>query len=131
MSSALSTPVRHWRVALLLAGGVLFAPSRAAAECGDYITIKHQSHTDSEYPESHDTSPIKRPCHGPNCSTSPVRDFPPLAPVIPVVSRAKELAQPIEMAGKDTTQTARLSRDDSSPRPIHRTTSIFHPPRHG
>src|ERR1700722_16250049 len=101
MVALLSSSVRHWRTALLFAVGGLFVPSRASAECGDYITIlNHRSANGQPHamsgsaptspPDFNHRIPLKAPCNGPNCSGSPRNEFPPLAPANPVTSRVKE-----------------------------------------
>jgi hypothetical protein len=132
--------VRHWRAALLLVAGVLFSPGRSSAECGDYLTIHKQrseangdrampvSEQDVEYNFGH-SLPSKQPCHGPNCSSSPVREFPPLAPVIPTGPQLKDLAQQLYSTDQETALGSEFARDNPSVRPIHRASSVFHPPR--
>src|SRR5579872_7187317 len=140
MVRPVSFTVRHWRAILLLAAGVLFAPSRASAECGDYITIiKHGSdsgHTQAN--TSHDQSaqhhinnsmPPSTPCKGPNCSSSPSHKSTPLAPVVLVTSTAKELTQPSLNSSGDSDTPSKFNRDDIFERPIHHSSTIFHPPR--
>jgi hypothetical protein len=134
--------VRNWRTVLVFAVGMLFAPSRASAECGDYIKILNHK-TDSkhspaafgsEFPIANDlnnNSPIKAPCHGPNCSNAPVRDFPPSAPSVPVSSSIKEMTEQIAIKFEVSSTPDKFERDHSSQRPIYRAFSVFHPPRLG
>jgi hypothetical protein len=140
MVSSLSIIVRNWRTLLFFAVGMLFAPSRANADCGDYVTIlKHgkdshqgQAILDFESPSQYEfnqTTPIKAPCHGPNCSGVPGRKFPPLAPVTQVNVRLKELTHSVILSDPYATPGFMLARDCSSPDPIDQVSSIFHPPR--
>lgn len=134
---------RRWRTVLLVAAVVLLTEGKAAAECGDYVTIRahgqssHQPqqlaagsqassvpHTTGEHPVSHQT-----PCHGPNCSNAPRKPTSPLAPATVATPRLKELTQSLQIAAVDIASGSAFSLDNSSSRPIHRSLSIFHPPR--
>src|SRR5581483_12182218 len=86
--------LRGWRAALPLVAVACFSPGRAAAECGDYVTILNGPAVSGHHamPEG-GPAPAKPPCHGPNCSGSPVREPAPLAPVVPAGSQAKELTE--------------------------------------
>jgi hypothetical protein len=118
-----------------LAAAVVFAlallPGRAAASCGDHVLIlKGQT---VEQPAKLDTahrSPTV-PCDGPHCSGSPARESPPLSPVTTTGSSGKETAG---VAGAHDTcadPAAPFERDSTSPRPVRRASSVFHPPRLG
>lgn len=136
---------RVWPAVLLLASWLGFTPGRAVAECGDYITIRnappgstHHNSTRTGDTQTNNQplsdgleipSPNKRPCHGPNCSSSPVRDHPPVAPIVPISTRMKESAQPLPSVQDESTTGSSFDRDRSSPHPIHRASSVFHPPR--
>ncbi|HEV3437972.1 MAG TPA: hypothetical protein VG122_11460 [Gemmata sp.] len=142
MTTPHSFLLRSWPAVLLFVVSLGFTPGRAAAECGDYIGIRnappgstHHSSTtniDRPIPDGLGTpNPLKQPCHGPNCSSSPVREFPPLAPITPVSTWVKEVAQPFSPLDAEITTAGSLDRDLTSPRPIHRASSVFHPPRLG
>jgi hypothetical protein len=127
--------VRRWRAVLLLVAAFVLTQGRASAECGDYITIRHAAHGRSPHEsmpvtsnDFKDSVPEKLPCHGPNCSRSPGRNLPPLAPVAPVISLAKDLVQSIKPIN-ETTPHSTLARDFTSTLPIDRPSPIFHPPR--
>jgi hypothetical protein len=120
---------------LLLVVVACASPQRAAAECGDYVTILNAPpgsahHAMPASPDSGD-APARAPCHGPNCQGAPVKHYPPLAPAAPVGPQAKEQAQYLESVGDADAPPAPFDRDSSSPRPVKRASSVFHPPRLG
>ena len=148
MTLSLPSPV-HGRRAVLLVAVVLLSAGKAEADCGGHVavpypTIRTTLHTapmPATAPATTDPvalplpeppEPVKRPCHGPNCTGSPVREFPPTAPVVPAGSPAKELVRYLgfDLAG-GTDAGPGFDRDTTSPRPVHRADTIFHPPRHG
>src|SRR5262245_34061869 len=140
MVRSIPTLLRGWRVALLLAVACL-TPGRASAECGDYVTIlngpgasAHQpmpGANDGATPNHENTpSPVKPPCHGPNCSSTPDLPFPPLAPIAPVGTQVKELTGHLHPATEADAGPGRaFDRDTTSARPIRRASSVFHPPQ--
>ncbi|MBP3956157.1 hypothetical protein J8F10_12775 [Gemmata sp. G18] len=73
---------------------------------------------------------MPKPCQGPNCSGKPLRDSMPVPPVptvpVPVKDQVLRVAAP---GGEEQGQL--LAYDSTSPRPILRASSIFHPPRLG
>jgi hypothetical protein len=110
---------------LLLAAAVLLAPARAAAGCGDYVTILNDGPTGDHGPAH--PGPAK-PCHGPGCSGSPTPfDLPLTAPVTePVGPKGwadRSAGDAAETGGPGWTFAL-----TSSARPIHRARPIFHPP---
>jgi hypothetical protein len=134
MRPPLPSPLRGWRAALLLVAVVCLSPERAAAGCGDHVTILN----DSAKPDQHATPGTSevpanpaRPCEGPNCSGVPNRHVPPLAPVTPVGPQAKEVVQCLGAVGADDDPRGAFDRDPASPRPVRRPSSVFHPPRVG
>ena len=134
MRFLLSSLIRSWRAALLLVVAACATPDRASAECGDHVIILNapaSSNHDAMPGAAEMPKPIKLPCHGPNCSGSPTHDFPPLAPVAPVSSQLKELAQCLISVGDVDAPRPSFDRDMSSLRPTHRASSVFHPPRVG
>jgi hypothetical protein len=136
MRVLLSSLIRGGRAAVLLVAAACATPDRASAECGDYVTILNapagSTHSMPATTETGETpAPMRTPCRGPNCQGAPVRDFPPLTPVSPVGSQVKEQAQCLDAVDRAESQREILDRDSSSSRPIHRPTSIFHPPRLG
>lgn len=142
----LSLLIRDWRVVLLLVAGISLTPGRASAACGDYISI-HNAVRDlasSANPdqsalitnpialnEPGNSTPSKLPCHGPNCSNSPVRQLPPLAPATPVGLRVKELVQHPVPTDDDVQPGLSSVCDNTLLSPIDHTSAIFHPPRLG
>jgi hypothetical protein len=139
MLQSLSQLIRRWRVVLLLVAVFALTQGRASAECGDYITIRHdstvvtgvESMPASDQITPHDfnhSTPTKLPCNGPNCSRSPVRGLPPLAPVGTVSHFEKEMVQNLRLLD-DATAHLTFSRDSNSSLPVSRATSVFHPPR--
>jgi hypothetical protein len=142
MTYLYSSPLRGWPVALLLVAWICFTPGQAVAECGDYLTIRnaspgsthHSTTTNIDHPIQDDLgtqSPLKQPCHGPNCSSSPVREFPPLAPITLASTWVKEVAQPFSPLDVEIARAGSFDSDLTSLRPIHRASSVFHPPRAG
>jgi hypothetical protein len=125
---AIGPPATVLRLAgggLLLAAAVLLAPARAAAGCGDYVTILNDGPTGDHSPSDRDPA---KPCHGPGCSGSPVPfDLPLTAPVTesggPRGWADRSAGDAPEADGPDWafTPTAPV-------RPIHRARPIFHPP---
>jgi hypothetical protein len=140
-------PLRFARAAGLLVIGVCLAPTRASAECGDYLTIhapgpgirNTPAKTDlPSHPVPNDlaqlldkTTPQKTPCHGPNCSRGPAHDVPPITSSSSVNSQVKEMAQfladPSEIVDLGTPTHAHHTLS----RPISRSIAVFHPPRQG
>jgi hypothetical protein len=126
MRAPLLSLFRLWRAAPLLVAAVCLSPERAAAGCGDHVTILNDAAT-----ANHRATPARppAPCEGPNCSGAPERHAPPLAPVTPTGPQAKEVVHSLgPVSNTDGPQTS-FDRDPNSPRPIHRSSSVFHPPR--
>ena len=143
MSHYLSFLVRRWRAVLLLVAAMSLNPGRACAECGNYITIHNpasETHLAPSMLPTHDrlalnelgnSTPSKLPCRGPNCSSIPVRESPPLAPVIPFSSHIKKLVQCPAWADDEAARSSSFACDDTSLPPSYRASSVFHPPRFG
>jgi hypothetical protein len=134
MLSPLTSLFRGWRAALLLVVIACATPGRAAAECGDYVTVLNDQATNVRHampaPVGAPASP-KAPCSGPNCSRLPDRHAPLPAPAPVSVPHGKELAHVLGLLDPpDLAASSRTSAYISS-RPISRATSIFHPPRAG
>lgn len=117
----------------LVAVVACLSPGRASAECGDYVIILPPSGTPHPAKPEPTTAPqpipVTPPCHGPNCSGSPTRETPPASPPA-TGGLMKESAR--HSAGTDFVPSVSGSpfpRDDTSPRPVRRASSIFHPPR--
>jgi hypothetical protein len=124
---------------MLVAAVVCTTAEPASAGCGDHVIIlggKDSSarHSDSALdaqtiPMEDATLPAQRPCRGPDCSGSPVREFPPLAP--PAVGSAS-MKNPADCASSPPSEQSpsmRLGFEPVVMFPIDRSISIFHPPR--
>lgn len=147
MKSIFSSLFFGWRVALLLVAVSCLTPGQTFAECGDYVVIRNAQtgtvpHASATSRHSSTTSPepgsdllkipipAKTPCHGPNCSGAPAHEHPPLVPVTSLSNQLKKQAQSsIPVEGEARTNSS-FDRDQSSPHPIRRASSVFHPPRH-
>jgi hypothetical protein len=117
-------------VTLALLAGCLFAPARADASCGDYVSVGSQSgHSDAPKPNEQSSQDRKRqqPCHGPSCYGIP--SSLPLASAPPAPAREKEWAavafptlspepRPLDALAEYTDRHA-----------VRRGSSVFHPPR--
>ena len=125
--------VRGWRAAVLLAVAACATPDRAAASCGDYLTLHNGSGHAAEYPTLPNTNSSNPPppCHGPNCSGAPVHQPVPLAPASISGPQAKEVVQALDPLDADQSPRLAFDRDTNCVLPIDRTSSIFHPPRLG
>jgi len=142
MRTALPSLLRGWRAALLLAAAACATPGRASAGCGDYVTILNDSNQTAgashrAVPAPDGTtggateSPVKPPCHGPNCSESPARHLPPVPPPAPVSVHVKELAHGLTAPCGADDPRGSFDRDDSFPRPVRNPSLVYHPPRLG
>jgi hypothetical protein len=134
MRSPFCSLFRGWRAALLLAAGVCLSPQRAAAECGDYVHILNAPAASTQHatPGTPETpAPAAPPCQGPNCSGAPVRHAPPPGPVTPAGPQAKEVVQSLDPVAATDGPRSTFDRGFTSARPVHRPSSVFHPPRLG
>lgn len=133
--SSLSLLLRVWRAACVVAIVACSTSQRASAGCGDYVTILNASAA-----SPHDAmsamddrggteTPVRPPCQGPNCSSSPTRQVPPPAPPVPTGQQVKDRVQRLELIGDADTPRESINTDNTSLRPIRRGSSIFHPPR--
>jgi hypothetical protein len=148
MTFPLESLLRGWRAALLLVAVVCASSGRASAGCGDYVTILPSNTAGATgtggcatpvlFIPGNSTpglpalppAPPKGPCSGPNCSGAPEQDPAPLAPVTTSGPCTKEVAQVLGPAEPSVSPSS-LVCDCTSPRPIRRGSSVFHPPRHG
>jgi hypothetical protein len=140
--------VRGWqRVRWVVVGGgllavVLLGPARAAAGCGDHVTILPSPPAGSplagSMPHAQESGsrpdtgqvPLRKPCSGPNCSGSPVREPSPLAPGAPPGSQPKELTEhPGTVNASDADPCSAIDREVTSTRPILQPAFVFRPPR--
>jgi hypothetical protein len=131
-----------WRIPWLLtatsltfAASALVAPASAVASCGDYVLLgshgeKLAGHTplpplQAERPAQPDHQP-PAPCQGPHCSHHPAA--PPAPPVLAPVS-AEEWGHLPFLPNPPLPGPARSCREQTHAQPIHRGTSVYHPPR--
>lgn len=125
MRHAPRLPLHVVTTAVLVVGWLTFAPGRAAAECGDHVTVAGQpAHADREpSPE------LPRPCHGPNCSTRPAVPLPPVTvPLTEQTSPNDPATAPTETAGGS--HRGEWIAFETTPRPSSRLPApIYHPPR--
>lgn len=116
-------------VALLAAAGLLVAPDRAAAGCGDYVSVAPDTPDDPAAGRHAPAGPAA-PCHGPGCSNAPSHPAPLSAPVTaPAETDPWAAGLPDEPDSSDTA-TRRLRPVDDG-RAVRFTRPIFHPPRAG
>lgn len=124
--------VRLPAAAFLLAVGFFVSPSRAHADCGDYVTIAGHPSAHHTMPPADDTKPTdspRRPCNGPNCSKrhdSPIT--PTRAPITPT-GETKSLEVRIGADLPPDSGCGQWFTDATSAQPIRTSRSIFHPPR--
>ncbi len=125
----LPLPLLHpARVSALLAVLVvaLAWAGTATAGCGDHVVVLKPAGAKT----ADDTPSPKAPCHGPHCSADPTHPLP--APVTSgTVSppSTKEQFTPVGVSSPDDGQSLDRPFEFTSPRPTHRASSIFHPPR--
>lgn len=130
--SSLTALFRGWQAALLLVAVACASPGRAAAECGDHVVIlTNPTNQDGHATPATADVPPKAPCSGPNCSRPPERPAPPLAPVSVSGPHGKEAAPLLGAVEPPDLAPSSRAADLTSPRPIRRATSVFHPPRAG
>jgi hypothetical protein len=114
--------------ASLLAVGVLFAPQRASAACGDYVIIVGENGQPAAQQPGHDAGTPRQPCHGPDCSASPCRPDLPLSAPVTTPPNPNEGVAAIPGALADPGDPDGYPVPTSSGRVIHRPASVFHPP---
>ena len=132
MRRALHTLFRGWRAALLLVAVALLSPQRAAAECGDHVTVLNptaRAGHDAPMPSDGEPLSAPKPCNGPGCSKKPDRPDPLSAPVAPSVAPVKQLVPGAGLLNANDPTQSHFDRGDANARPVHRPFSIFHPPR--
>jgi hypothetical protein len=127
-------------IGVALAAAVLlgYFPSRATAECGDYVIIlnhnsasKQQEELKSHVPTetSSDRGRPHLPCRGPNCSSNPSRHSVPLSAPVPTRNESKvSITQPKpENAGTEKEECCHFPICKELP--VHIPDPVFHPPR--
>ena len=122
--SRLSRVLRAAGVALLPVVALAIGTSRAAAECGSYVTIL-DDHGRVQTPAEHPMP--KAPCHGPNCQGAPKAPAP--VPPAPTSSPTDAKALTLLTAGGPGDPFAGRYPADSDGSTVLRSNSIFHPPR--
>lgn len=106
-------------LAILVAAGL--SPSRASADCGDYVHIVKK-----------DSAPepiLPKPCDGPTCSQRPL---PPIAPLtVPPggFDYSKPFVELLSVKEVEGSDSDRISILEQLAIPDPNPTSIFHPPR--
>jgi hypothetical protein len=125
-------------LAIALAVLVGYFPSRAKAECGDYVVILNKKTASNPQEELKEHDRVKQasehgrphaPCRGPNCSGDPSQRNVPLAVPLRIDSDSKETT------ARFTSETTGADRGDWLPLskvfglPIHVPYPVFHPPR--
>ena len=129
-----SRVVRGAGAAVLLAAAVLLLPQRAAAACGDYVTIADDHGAATSSP-AHDTHPADGrpaspgPCHGPNCSRGPSEPFAPPAPSSTTPVQPKRWLTGLADGPEAPGRSGWCGALHSSGRAVRRPTPVFHPPR--
>lgn len=127
MRHTLHTLFRGWRVALLLVVVALLSPQRAAAGCGDHVTVLDPTAQPSRdaAPTADHSAPLP-PCSGPNCSRTPEHNAP---PPVPTVSSAKQSVPGAGLLDRADPAHAPFDRIDAAGCPVYRPFFVFHPPR--
>ena len=126
------------RVAVAILAGVLFAPTAARAQCGAYVVVGARAagghdqappamaHAASDTRSDAPASP-SRPCTGPMCSSAPLA-----MPVVPLSTpreRGEQWSSLTDLLGESAAGPAAFLADGPDQRQVHRTLSIYHPPR--
>ena len=113
-------------ITAVIFGGVV-APSRAVADCGNYVVYTdpaHRAATDQPMGEH----PVPMPCHGPRCS-----QMPPSAPTPPAPPNLRILADdPLVVSSEYSAIPpvfVPLPFDVLDGDAVRRPTDVFHPPR--
>jgi hypothetical protein len=107
-----------------------FVPSRALAECGDYVHIRNKSEkSESVHPADSNPydKPSRTPCRGPNCSNAPSLPQP-ISGVETVLTDSKESLNHL-INDFVRHQESKWYSSNFNARPVHLPRSIFHPPR--
>src|SRR5688572_24240956 len=112
-------------IAVAVLAAAACSPSRAAAECGDYV------HIATDTPDTTKPQPLlpRQPCDGPSCSQ---RKLPPIAPLTAPSTGVPVLKSFAEMLPLGDTSEARhgcFAIQESLTLPDPFPSSIFHPPR--
>lgn len=134
VTSTLLSLFRSWRVALLLVAGVVLLPERgSASECGSHVIVLNPTaesrHDSMPLPATSGGEPVKPPCNGPNCSGAPDRHAPPAPPVPTIGGQVKELVTAAGLPARDDPGRGSEANASHDAHPIHRSLSIFIPPR--
>lgn len=127
-------------IGIAVAIAVLFGyfPSRATAECGDYVVILNKNSASNQQVEmdshaqfdpSNDRGHPRTPCRGPNCSSNPFQHTAPLAAPVPTRNESKVSTTQLtpEIAVSDQEEWWPFPTSNESP--VHTPDPVFHPPR--
>ena len=126
-SPAITVPRRAGVAALVLVALAL-APNRAAAGCGDSLTVQYGEAADHpmESPVTDRHDPLS-PCHGPECSGQPPVPFTPATP--PVSQGPDAKAYTISPDDPSGSGSEGIEPTPAGHGPVDRPTPIYHPPR--
>jgi hypothetical protein len=131
----------RWRLGRVIVGvlvalftGGLLAPSKARAECGDYVimgkhgtTGSHMSSADQPQEARHTAPAPHKPCSGPNCSRGSLPPAP--VPTVPPPVRGEQWGctspQPLCTEPEPVTRPA----ENLPLHPVDPGLAIYHPPR--
>jgi hypothetical protein len=136
MFSPIPPLFRAGRVAALLVVVACLSPGRVEARCAhpnaifktNLLTVETKAESSAQTSQAEESSAPWTPCTGPECSGAPERPAPPLAPGAPAGAHAKEVAQALDVIEPLDGASSSVG-NFTSPRPIRRACSVFHPPR--
>lgn len=123
-------PPRLVAAAVLAAGGLLAAPGRASAGCGDYVSVAPDT-PDEARAGHHDPAGPAAPCHGPGCSNAPSHPTPPLSAPGTARTESDPWAGGLSDDPNPADASSRRPRPADDGRAVHFPRPIFHPPRAG
>jgi hypothetical protein len=128
---------RRCALGTLAFGLALLAHGECLASCGDYVLVRDangklvpasQLAAGEQRAAEHSSAPMKRPCHGPECSQLPTR--PPAVPTVPIHwPSAPEAALEQGGDGSDRPESDQPETSSGPLHPIHHPGGIFRPPR--
>ncbi len=131
--TSLLSLLRGWRAVPLVVVALCATADRAAAECGDHVAVLNGPNTHTNRTDAHPATDAptegapRKPCSGPNCSRPQDPDAPPPTPTSKSGAGVKEAAHDSEQF--DPSACSVRVGDFTSPRPVRRASSVFHPPR--
>jgi hypothetical protein len=112
-------------IAVIFGGTV--APSRAVADCGNYVVYTDPAHRPAmDQPMGEHQSPVR--CHGPRCSQAPLpAPMPPAPPNLRILADDPLVISTAESLIPPTFESYPSNVVDGDV--VRRPTDIFHPPR--